>query len=222
MKYDFQNKIEPRPAQRPEIGGLQTTQATLAAKAKEERKKYERDIEALAQQVNLFRIAAQRFFAGDLPVPPEELRDTIRNDLRRLQNSRLATSADNFRLGSQEAQFNSHVELFGRRLREREEGGTARRKPERPEIQHDPKKGVILSREGAVEALYKGLYMKQRGAKPSMDLERFRGHLEKQVAAIKAKTGASEVQFRIAEENGKMKIKAKPIKAKPISKKTGA
>ncbi len=73
---------------------------------------------------------------------------------------------------------------------------------------------MLLSRDGAVEALYKGLYLRRGATRTSMDLERFRSHLEKQAGVIRAKTGCQEIQFRIAEENGKMKIKAKPIKGK--------
>ena len=202
MKYNFQKQV------RPEQG------RNSAAQAAEARKKYEREIQALARKVDQYRIDGQRFFAGDLRLPPDELGSEIRAALRRLQSSKLATSADSFRLNSLEARYNSQSELFGRRLRQREEGGTNRRKANRPELDHDPREGVVISREGAVEALYKGLYLTGGHGKPSMDLDRFRNHLQKQAEAIRAKTGASDIQFRIAEENGKMKIKAKPIKNK--------
>lgn len=182
-----------------------------AAKVADAKKKFDRAVDVLDRKVDQFRIDGQRFFAGDLKLPPDELRDEIKVNLRRLQSSKLATSADKFRLGSLEARFNSQSELFGRRLREREQGGP-RRKAERPELAHDPRAGVVLSREGAVEALYKGIYLSDGRSRPAMDLDRFRDHLRKQAEAIRAKTGASDIQFRIAEENGKMKIKAKPIK----------
>ena len=176
----------------------------------EDRNRLEREIDTLARLVDKYRIDSQRFFAGDLKLPPDELRERISSELRRLQNSKLPTSADAFRLGALEGRFNSHLELFGRRLRERELG-TAVRRDERPELRHDPAQGVLMSRDGAVEALFKGLYG-QSAAGSGMDLERFRGHLRKQAEAIRAQTGAADIQFRIAEENGKKKIKAKPIK----------
>lgn len=191
----------------------QPSSASGAGSSEEARKRYEREIAALDRTINRYRIDCQRFFAGDLKLPPDELREEIAAKLRRLRSSKLATSADNFRLGSMEARFQSHSELFGRRLRELEEG-PRQRPDERPELAHNPREGVILSRDGAVEALYKGLYMTSGRSNTSMDLERFRGHLQKQAEAIRAKTGCREIQFRIAEEDGKMKIKAKPIKTK--------
>lgn len=196
------------------INPLYARQQAPATEAQriEERKGFERDVDALGRLVDQFRIDSQRFFAGDLKLPPDELRERISSELRRLQNSKLTTSADSFRLGAIEGRFNSHLELFGRRLRERE-AGIAVRRAERPELQHDPVQGVLMSRDGAVEALYKGLYAQQAARPSAIDLEQFRSHLRKQAEAIRAQTGCADIQFRIAEEDGKMKIKARPIKA---------
>ncbi len=204
MKYNSQKQARQNQIQ-------SSTADDKAAKAAEAKKRYEREIEVLARLVNKFRVDGQRFFAGDLPLPPDELREQVSQSLRRLQNSKLATSANRFRLGSLEAQFNSHLELFGRRLREREHGNAVRA-AERPELQHDPQQGVLAGREGAAEALYKALYLRRGKGKPKIDLERFRKRLEKQADSIRTKTGCAEIQFRVAEEGGKMKIKAKPIK----------
>lgn len=179
------------------------------------RKQIEREITQLATTIEKFRIDAQRFFAGDLMAPPEELRDRIIVELRRLQASKLAGVAEKFRLNTLEARFNSQVELFGRRLRARETGEGV--KKAEPAVQHDPEKGVVVgpqARPGAVEALYKGLYLRTGTRNPQMDLERFRTYLGRQAETIRAKTGCAEIQFRIAEEGGKLKIKAKPVRPK--------
>ncbi len=202
MKNDFQNV--PTPAR----GSAPDSEADRAAA----RKSYERDIETLDRLVKQFKIDYRRFFAGDLPTPPETLRERIAAGLRRLQSSKLATSVDRFRLSSLEAHFNSNTERFGRQLRESEQGGTPRREVERP---LDPEAGVVVggrATDAAVNALYKGLYLRDGQRNPKMDLERFRGYLSQQAEAIRAKTGCAEIQFRIAQEGGKMKIKAKPIK----------
>ncbi|MCP4655111.1 MAG: hypothetical protein GY856_06785 [bacterium] len=191
---------------------MQNFQRTPNADA---RKQIEREITRLATTIEKFRIDAQRFFAGDLMAPPEELRDRIVAELRRLQASKLAGVAENFRLNTLEAQFNSQVELFGRRLRARETGEGV--KKAEPAVQHDPEKGVVVgpqARAGAVEALYKGLYLRTGTRNPQMDLERFRTYLGRQAETIRAKTGCAEIQFRIAEEGGKLKIKAKPVRSK--------
>jgi len=168
----------------------------------------DREIDRLAASIQRYRVEGQRFFVGDLKLPPDELREKIAADLRRLRSASLTSAAAKFRLGSLEARFQSHLELFGRRFRAREraEVGAAAAEMRMP----DPKQGVILGPEvdsPAVEALYRGLYRRD----PKMDLERFRSYIERQAEVIRAKTGCREIQFRIAEQDGQVKLKARPL-----------
>ncbi len=171
----------------------------------------ERDIDRLAVSIRRFRIDSQRFFAGDLKLPPDELRERITADLRRLRSASLKGAAANFRLGTLESKFQSHLDLFGRRLRGRELG-EMRRDVEAEEARlPDPKKGVVLGPKEssvAVEALYRGLYRPDS----AMDLERFRSYIRRQAEVIRTKTGCREIQFRIAVQDGKMKLKARPVR----------
>ncbi len=178
-------------------------------------KKIERQLDRLAASIQQFRIDSQRFFAGDLPLPPDELRERLIAELRRLRSANLKGAAATFRLGSLEAQLNSHLDLFTRRQREREQG--PRRIAEQGPSLADPETGVLVGRKaerGAVEALYKGLYLKSGTRNPKMDLERFRSYLDRQAEVIRSKTGCEEIQFRIAAQDGKMKLKARPIRRK--------
>lgn len=176
----------------------------------------EKRLEVLAREVEGFRVAAQRFLAGDLRLPPEEQRDRIAGIIRQLRAGSLPTTAANFRLGSLEARFNAQLDLFGRRLRAIEEGVAAdvqRRKE--AAAPPDPERGVVIGERPdavAVNALYQGLYLRDRRAQPAMDLERFRSYLDRQAEAIRAKTGCDKIQFRVAEEGGKLKLKARPLR----------
>ncbi|HVS03953.1 MAG TPA: MXAN_5187 C-terminal domain-containing protein [Thermoanaerobaculia bacterium] len=176
----------------------------------------ERQIGRLARDVQELRVEFQRFLSGDRGVPPEELRTRIRGELGRLRNVNLKSAADRFRLGAIEAQFNSYDEMFGRRLRQLEEGRGPHPRPslgERPG--YDVGQGVLISDSpprGAVEALFGGLA--ERGARTThFDLESFRAYLQRQVGEIRRKTGCQAVQFRLVSEGGKVKIKARPMMA---------
>lgn len=188
--------------------------ASGSSSLQEAKNRAKQEVERLERDVRQLKIDQQRFLARDLDIPPEEESLRIGRELRRLQNLQTLGSAERFRLTTLEAQYNSNKQLFDRRLREFELGG--RRKPVRVEPQHDPYTGVVVGAKGspgAVEALYQGMYMRDGKSSPKMDLERFRSHLERQVETIRAKTGARDIQFRIAQEDGKLKIKAKPIKS---------
>ena len=167
----------------------------------------------LESAIRRFEIDSRRFFAGDLPAPPNDQRDKISRRIRRLRSSNLKGAAINFKLGTLEARFNSQLDLFGRRLRAREQGERHLRTAE-PKQTLDPVKGVVVGPKesrAATQALYQGLY-KSAGASPKMDLERFSAYIDRQAAAIRTKTGCSEIHFRIAVQDGKMKLKARPIR----------
>lgn len=179
-----------------------------------DQRKGRRELDALQKQIEQFRIDAQRFFAGDLPLPPEEQRDRISTQIRKLRSDQSRSVAETFRLGSLESRFNSQNELFKRRLREREEGG--QRRPAVAPPPPDPSQGVLVGRSGdpnAAEVLYKGLFLERGARSPSMDLERFRSYLSRQTDAIRAKTGCDDIHFRVAVEDGKPKLKARPVKS---------
>lgn len=172
-------------------------------------------IDRLGRDVQQLRVDFERFFNGALPFPPEELRNRVQVQLRQLRNANLSTAVESFRLGDLEARFNSYNELFNRRLRDREEGRhpQAAHQAPPPTRRHDPEKGILVGDRvdpEAAEALYCRL-ASAPGDSPKFDLDSFQTYLVKQAAAIRAKTGCSEVQFRLAVEDGKTKLKARPV-----------
>lgn len=174
----------------------------------------EKALDGLARGIQAFRVDAQRFLAGDLLAPPEEQRLDILSMLRRLRGANLKGVAETFRLNSLEAQFNSYNELFGRRLRETETGASRHARGQQAKLL-DPQKGIVVGatvEPEAVNALYQGLYLSQGKRNPKVDLERFRSMVHQQAQRIRQKTGCQEISFRVAVEDGKLKLKAKPIR----------
>src|SRR5262249_45596539 len=154
----------------------------------------------------------ERFFSGALPVPPDDLKSRIVAQLKSLRNLNLA-AVDSFRLGDLEARFNTYSELYNRRLREREEGPRAVRPATEPEApRYDAHRGILVVDAvptDAAEALYAGLA--RGGEAPRFDLQSFQTYIERQAASIRARTGCAQVQFRLADEDGKLKLKARPV-----------
>ncbi len=171
-------------------------------------------LERMEELVRRLKIDFDRFFNGALPTPPESLRYKAFNEMRKLRSVHHKSAAIRFRVNSLEAKLNSLSELFNRRLRELESGTRpATRKAAAPEKRPaDPYDGVVIDDTpdpGVIKALYSELYgKKNRGAKT--DFESFRGFLLAQAAAIRGKTGCSDVVFRITSKNGKLQLKAKP------------
>jgi hypothetical protein len=176
-------------------------------------------LDQLGRDVQQLRVDFERFFNGALPFPPEELRGRVQAQIRQLRGmSNLATAVDSFRLGDMEARFNSYNELFNRRVRDTEEGRhpAARSAPPPAPRRYDPAQGITFGDRvdpEAAEALYQGL-VSAPGDTPRFDLDSFQTYLARQVTAIREKTGCAEVQFRLATEDGKIKLKARPVAAR--------
>lgn len=171
-------------------------------------------LDHLQRDVRQLQIDFERFFNGGLPLPPEELRNRIQTQLRNLRNTNITAAVDDFRLNDLEARYNSYNEMYNRRLRDVEEGRGPHRVVavvERPRF--DPRGGIVFGPEidsAAAEALYHGL-VSGPGDGPKFDLDSFQTYLRRQTEAIRQKTGCGEVQFRVAEEDGKLKLKARPV-----------
>lgn len=171
-------------------------------------------LDHLQRDVRQFQVDFERFFNGGLPLPPEELRNRIQAQLRNLRNTNITAAVDNFRLNDLEARYNSYNEMFNRRLRDVEEGRGPHRVVafvEKPRF--DPRGGIVFGPEidsAAAEALYHGL-VSGPGDGPKFDLDSFQTYLRRQTESIRQKTGCDEVQFRVAEEDGKLKLKARPV-----------
>jgi hypothetical protein len=182
-------------------------------------------IDRLAAEIRQLRVDFERFFSGALPFPPDELRRRVQADLRQLRNVNAMTAVERFRLGDLEARHNSYDELFSRRLRDREEGRLragqaplAPPPPQAPSPRYDPGAGIVIGPSPdphAVAALYEGLTTVGgaggNAEGPRFDLASFSSYLQRQAAAIREKTGCAEVQFRLAAEDGKLKLKARPV-----------
>jgi hypothetical protein len=172
-------------------------------------------LDQLARDIRQLQIDFERFFNGGLPLPPEEQRTRVQTQLRNLRNISMTSAVDSFRLNDLEARFNSYNELFNRRIRDVEEG---RRGPHKvfafvERQRFDPRGGIVFGSDidpEAAEALYHGLSA-GAGDGPRFDLDSFQTYLRRQTAAIREKTGCTEVQFRVAEEEGKLKLKARPV-----------
>lgn len=167
----------------------------------------------LDRDVKRFRIDYERFFSGNLPIPPDQLRIKIQDQIKLMRTERIKAVALRFRLNGLEAKFNALLVLFNRRLRDFELGtGANRPTAESTSSKFDPTLGVVVDEKPsseAVRALYEGLYARSKRDKKT-DFDSFQIYLKKQATQIREKTGCNQVRFRVASEDGKLKLKAKP------------
>ena len=167
------------------------------------------NLDLLERDIQTLKLEYARFLNGAADVPPEELSESIRSDIRQLHEQTRST-ADRFRLQGLEARYSTYSELFNRRLQADEVGGKRARTAASDGNLDDC--SFIVGEDldpSAAESLYKGLYGgSEKGT--SVDFQTFVSYVESQRNRIQKKTGCVEVQFRIANEDGKRRLKAKP------------
>ena len=198
----------------PPAGRMAAVPTAKAAPGRNDRNEAGEAIDRLSRDIAQLRVEYERFFSGGVKLPPEELRNSVDRQFRQLRNVNLTTAVDNFRLAELEARHHSYTELFNRRLRDLEEGRRAPRPAALEPSPYDVQRGIVVAGPvagAAAEALFQGLVA--GGESPRFDLVTFHSYLERQAASIRDKTGCSQVQFRLASEDGKVKLKARPIGA---------
>jgi hypothetical protein len=177
-------------------------------------KNLDAEIDQFERELNRLRIDFERFLNGALEIPPVELESSLVSQLHRLR-ARAKTSLEIFRLGALEGKLQSQREHYQRRLRDKEMGGL-RPAPRVAKPALDAGQGVELRDkvdDAAATALYRALYgglaANAHTVPPAM--EKFRETLARQVASVREKTGCASVRLRVVEEDGRPKLKARPI-----------
>ncbi|MDX1382515.1 MAG: MXAN_5187 C-terminal domain-containing protein [Thermoanaerobaculia bacterium] len=169
-----------------------------------------KDIDQLEEQVKTLRIEFERFFNGDLDIPPSDLQESIRRRIADLRTQR-KSNVDNFRLTGLEARFSAYSEMFMRRMRNQERQGG--RRSAAPARTVDVAEGIVFGDTvdpELVKPLYRSLY--QDGSRKTVDPDAFAAYLARQHQLIRDKSGCRQVRFRVVEEDGKPKLKAKPVR----------
>jgi len=175
---------------------------------------FDSQITSVEEDMRLLRIEFDRFLAGAVRHPPEELRFRIEKRIRAMRRARIRSSVERFRLGTLEASFNTLSERQGRRLRELESSKTLRRKTVTSEPRLDTDRGFEIGAKpdrSAMEALYESLYG-DSGRASKVDFGSFEKHVTKQIARLQKKTGCAKVHLRVAREGETLKLKAKPVR----------
>lgn len=165
-------------------------------------------LDRLQRDLDQLKIEFNKFFGGALPTPPNQFLDRIGRKIRQLRSERLPGPVEQFRLTGLEARYNSLSELFGRRMREHEEGRTGRRAGAPTTI--DPSQGIVDTDPEAaagIAALHRRLYAEDE----KVDLETFRAYIEDKADKIRGRTGCSGVRFRVVLDDGKPRLKARPV-----------
>ena len=198
----------------------------MAIKQDDELDKLEEDIRKLKNKYD-------QFFSGIVKMPPMTDRRQLEGMIHELNKQKIRDNTKRFRFNQLTTRFNQYREMWGRRMREREEGPLefARRQsamaaptepPPPPRVapsrvtsgEADPYVRVASGTNGEeVRKLYDQIQSEHsKMGKPSnVTFEQLNAMVQKQSEMVRAKYNVNTVAFRVETVDGKVKLKAKPL-----------
>jgi hypothetical protein len=194
------------------------------------------DLEQLEQMIRQLQIEWEKFFGGVEKKPPNDLKTKVENLIRRHAYGEIRNNSERFRYQTLTARYNTFNELWGKRLRALEEGrpmgvhglkadklppppppgaaaapkaAASARPPAEVRVGHPERDAA------AVRELYDGFMQarKAAGETGAVKFESFQKLIAQQASRILTEKGARAVDFRLETKDGKVTLKAKPVRS---------
>lgn len=178
----------------------------------------EADIARLESGIRQLKVQYDMFFAGALPREPVELRVELDRIIRRNANAAIRKYAHRYHFNSLVSRFNAMSELWGKTMRDREEG-------DRPPPQTADRRGAserTLARckiespstsRDTIHRLHESFCEARRNLHPDsrpVPFETFLRGISAQTDQLRAKSGCSAVELRVVVDNDRVQLKARP------------
>lgn len=192
---------------------------------------FEKDMKEVETRLKVLRAEYNQFLAGTLKFPPNFTEAQIRKIVKKYAGVKGLKGVQRFQYFNFVAKFNTMMEFFSRRLKDKQEGkgvyASASIEKQFRDGQGDPggKPGSgkarthvvadVRRQSTTIAALFDDWnmaagYSSQPLAK--INLEAFKDIIRSKTDQIRKAKGCDAVRYRIILEDGKVRIKAKPIK----------
>jgi hypothetical protein len=195
--------------------------------------KQDTELDKLEEDIRKVKNKYDQFFAGITKMPPQHERHLIEVFIHEIGKQKMRENARRFRYNQLLSRFNQYRELWGRKMREREEGPidfrrrkAALEEPVQATAPPRPAATRVTSRSSdsyvklvpgangeAIRDLYNQIEKEHQklGKEPNVTFEQLRSMVEKQSETVRERYNVDVVGFRVDVVDGKVKLKAKPI-----------
>ena len=195
--------------------------------------KQDDELDKLEEDIRRLKNKYDQFFAGIVKVPPSFERHQVESYIHELNKLKIRDNGRRFRLGTILSKYNQYRELWGRRMREREEGPLDFRRrqaaleapaepvrhshPAQKSVTSAPADPYVRMTPGAngeqIRRLYEEIEQAHGaiGIQSHLSLEQLAAMVQKQTDLVRAKYNVNTVAFRVETVDGKVKLKAKPL-----------
>ena len=192
--------------------------------------KQDDELDKLEEDIRKIKNKYDQFFSGIQKLPPMHERRLLEVYIFELGKQKMRDNTRRFRYSQLLTRYNQLRELWGRKMREREEGpidfrrrAAALREPAPPppppaprvtSARADPYVTVAPGSNGEeIQRLFGDIEKEQLklGRLPNITIEQLKTMVQKQSELVRAKYHVAAVAFRVDVVDGKVKLKAKPI-----------
>lgn len=202
--------------------------------------KQDEELDKLEEDIRRLKNKYDQFFTGITKVPPMFDRKQVEIQIFEFSKLNMRDSTRRFRFNTILSRFNQYRELWGRKMREREEGPIEyqRRKAAleepapvppaaaaAPASEESAQSRVTSGKPGAYVKMVPGssgeelqqLYSQiekehlKLGKLPNLSMDQLRKMIEQQTQVVRERYHVNAVAFRVDVVDGKVKLKAKPL-----------
>ena len=193
--------------------------------------KQDEELDKLEEDIRRLKNKYDQFFNGIIKVPPSFERHQIEASIHELSKLKMRDNTRRFRFNTILSRYNQFREMWGRKMREREEGPLDFRRrqaalnapatappppPPTPVTSEGPEPYVKMTADANGESLRKLHEAVEREhrklGKPSgLTFEQLSAMIRKQNDMVRAKYNVRSVAFRVETIDGKVKLRAKPL-----------
>ena len=194
------------------------------------------DLDVIEKSIRQLQIEWEKFFGGVERKPPVDAKARLDALFRRYANAEIRNNTERFRFQNLTSRYQTFSELWAKRLRAMEEGrpmglhgkAAAMAMPPLPPPVPMEERLASAARAGsnevrvkdpsadteAVRALFDRFLeaRKQAGENAAVKFESFQKIIAQQSTRILNEKGASAVDFRLETKDGKVSLKAKPVR----------
>jgi hypothetical protein len=194
--------------------------------------KQDDELDKLEEDSRKLKNKYDQFFTGITKMPPTHERHLLEVYIHELSKQKIRDNARRFRLSQLLSRYNQYREMWGRKMREREEGplefrrrkaALAAPEPEQkrvppPRVTSEPADPYVVkmtprSNGDEIKKLYSEIEKEhvKLGKMPSISFEQLAAMVQKQSDVVRERYHVDAVAFRVDVVDGKVKLKAKPI-----------
>jgi len=177
------------------------------------------DLKVLEHKLNTLKLDYERYFLGTRPREPVLLRQEIQKTVTIWCNQPIPNAATRFKFNSINARYQSMKRQWDNILRQME-AGTYKRDVFRANIRGKGRaegrsQDKLITSAGAGAALFDSYFEAAKACGQSLkglSPQKLQAVVDKQTAALRQKMNCKDVSFRVVVQDGKVKLKAAPIR----------